>query len=142
LRRFKKNKVKTDGVVKKEILMLRLQAFERMILLLERISPGNMVMRLKQEGISSAEFYQVLVTTLRSEFDHNIAQQLYISHDAWQRVVAAREEILAIINSSYEQVDGNARSTELLKKILENSTLIKTVEEAKLALKKEAAGLF
>jgi len=100
---------------------IRLQAYERIILFLERISPSNLVMRVHQLGYSSAEFQKVLVQTIRDEYSHNLSQQLYVSAKAWEMVKTAREEMIRQINTSAAQLPSEATSTDLSNKLLEMS---------------------
>jgi hypothetical protein len=102
-------------------LPLRLQAYERIIMLLERISPANLVMRLHQPGMSGVEFQKLLVQTIRDEFSHNLSQQLFVSKGAWELVKAAKEEMIRQINISATQISDNATSVELSNKLLEMS---------------------
>jgi len=64
-------------------LPVRLQAYERIVLFLERISPGNLVMRVHKPEMKVKQFQQMLIKTIRDEYDHNLSQQLYVSHEAW-----------------------------------------------------------
>lgn len=100
---------------------IRLQAYERIILFLERISPSNLVMRVHQPGLSSAEFQKVLIQTIRDEYTHNLSQQLYLSPKAWELVKTAREEMIRQINTSAAQLAPEATSTDLSNKLLEMS---------------------
>jgi len=102
-------------------LPLRLQAYERIIMLLERISPANLVMRVHQQGMSAAEFQRLLVQTIREEYNHNLSQQLFVSKGGWELVKAAKEEMIRQINTSATQMSDNASSVELSNKLLEMS---------------------
>ncbi len=117
---------------------IRLQAYERIILFLERISPANLVMRVHQQGVSSAEFQRVLVQTIREEYSHNLSQQLYISPKAWEMVKTAREEMIRQINTSAAQLTAEATSTDLSNKLLEMSIEKLATQKALDFLKEEA----
>ncbi len=84
---------------------LRLQAYERMILFLERISPSALILRSNRPGITIPELKRMMTETMRQEFEHNLSQQLYISSTAWEVVRKAKEEYVAAINQI--QVDNN-----------------------------------
>ena len=60
-----------------------------------------------------------LLKTIRSEFEHNVAQQIYMSSSAWKAVKAAKEETIKLINISSTKINDDAPGTELGKKILE-----------------------
>lgn len=88
---------------------IRLQAYERMVLFLERINPSSMVMRLNKTG-SAGMFQQELLKTVRTEFEHNLSQQIYMSSKTWDAIVKAKEETIKLINVASTRVntDGSA----------------------------------
>jgi uncharacterized membrane protein len=98
---------------------IRLQAYERMVLFLERITPQNIVMRVSTQGMRSAQLHQELLSNIRAEFDHNLTQQIYISREAWEAVKRAKEETIKIINIAASKVDDQSSSIELSKFLLE-----------------------
>ncbi|MFD2514521.1 hypothetical protein ACFSRY_11640 [Pontibacter locisalis] len=102
------------------VLPIRLQAYERVVLLLERITPSNLLVRVSASGQTAAEFHRVLLAEIRSEFSHNMSQQVYMTEQAWQQVRHAREEVVNLINRTYQRLPENAKATELAKQILEN----------------------
>ncbi|MBT4968423.1 MAG: hypothetical protein HOM80_05400, partial [Bacteroidetes bacterium] len=89
-----KKYIENKALVNKETILLRLQAYERLVLFLERMSPSAMVMRMNKNNLSAADFHLQLLSTVRSEFEHNLAQQLYISNESWQMLVNAKEEVI------------------------------------------------
>ncbi|MCX7861588.1 MAG: hypothetical protein N2449_01170 [Bacteroidales bacterium] len=125
-------------------LPLRLQAYERMILFLERMSPNSLIIRLQTQQMNARQLQVEMLSLIRAEFEHNLAQQLYISSQAWDVVVSAKENVIKIINISAEEVNPNSSSMELSQKIMAqwmllNPTPIRTAIDF---LKKEAAQLF
>jgi hypothetical protein len=98
---------------------LRLQAYERIVLLLERISPHNLVMRLHQPGLSAAGMQRLLVQSIREEFSHNLSQQLYVSVQAWQLLEQAKEEMVGHVNAFATGLGEGADAMELCKHLLE-----------------------
>jgi hypothetical protein len=102
-------------------LPLRLQAYERIVLFLERISPGNLVMRVHAPKLSVKQFQQLLIQAIRDEYDHNLSQQLYVSIDAWEKVKGAKEEMIRQINISAGKLEESASGTDLSKSLLEMS---------------------
>lgn len=104
----------------KDMLPLRLQAYERLTLFLERLSPNNLIGRVYQPGLSVREFHLELLSTIRSEFEHNITQQVYVSTELWNEIRNAKEEIIKIINSTASRIDPNGKGAELSKAIFEN----------------------
>jgi len=101
------------------ITPIRLQAYERVIVYLERISPSSMIMRVHKSGMSSRLLHTELVKTIRSEFDHNIAQQIYMSNASWELVKSAKEEMIKVVNAAAHKVGENSDGLELCKILLD-----------------------
>ncbi len=123
-------------------LPIKMQAYERIVLLLERMSPTNLVMRTHKQGLNAAQFHQILIQTIREEFDHNLSQQLYISDKAWEMVSNAKEEMIRQINTSAGLLDDKATSTDLSKKLLEMSIDKLATRKALEFVKNEARKVF
>jgi hypothetical protein len=119
-------------------LPLRLQAYERIILFLERISPQNLIMREHRGDLSAQEFQQQLVHSIREEYSHNLSQQLYISITAWEMVKNAREEIVMQINTAASQLHENATARDLSNILLSMSVEKLATRKALDFLKEEA----
>jgi len=102
------------------ITPLRLQAYERAILFLERISPEHLIMRVNRPGLTCQQLQSELMQTIRSEFEHNLSQQIYISHGAWEMLKIARGRIIQLINSMAEKVQKDSPAINLSKAILES----------------------
>jgi len=84
----------------KLISPVRLQAYERMILFLERISPDSLVVRTARPKMTTAQMQKALLGAVRKEFEHNMSQQIYISVETWEAVKAAKESIIKLINTA------------------------------------------
>lgn len=108
-----------------EILPVRLQAYERIILLLERISPESLVLRVSRNEYSARQLHQELLGSITSEFEHNIAQQTYVSAEAWEKVKAARNQVINLINDAAAEVKPDAPGTTLGKLVLERLAELK-----------------
>lgn len=106
------------------VLPIRLQAYERMVLLLERITPQNLVMRVNNNNATAGQMHQELLASIRAEFEHNLTQQVYISKGAWEAVKRAKEETIKLINIAASRVNDNAKGMELSKMVLEMSMQI------------------
>lgn len=98
---------------------IRLQAYERMALLLERLSVNNLILRVRKPGMSANDLQTALTSEIRAEFDHNLSQQIYISSEAWQMIVSARENLVKMIHVSYTALPSDASSMDLSKVIFE-----------------------
>ncbi len=106
---------------KDNVLPLRLQAYERLILFLERISPDSMVMRLKNTRSNVAQMQNELINTVRTEYEHNLSQQTYVSTQAWELIKAARAETIKLINTSAAELKPDEPGINLSKRILEKA---------------------
>jgi hypothetical protein len=102
-----------------KILPIRLQAYERIALLLERINPSNAILRLKNHEMNVAQFQHLLISSVREEFNHNLSQQVYISNKSWQLVKQSKEETISLINRVAQNLEPEASSNILAKKIIE-----------------------
>lgn len=102
------------------ILPLRLQAYERLILLVERINPVNLLLRTSAAGLTLAEYQQILKAEIRNEFQHNTTQQLYVSSSAWSTVAQIKEDTLVLINNAAQSLSPDAPAIELSKLILKH----------------------
>jgi len=96
---------------------IRLQAYERVVLFLERINPNSMVMRLNK-ATSAATFQGELLKTIRSEFEHNLSQQIYMSNKSWEAVVKGKEETIKLINIASSKVNADASGMELAQAVI------------------------
>lgn len=104
---------------KKDTLMIRLQAYERLALFLERISPGNLIPRVRQPGMGAKELQFHILSTIRSEYEHNLSQQIYISPELWDTINYAKNELIKVVNLITATLPENADSMELTKGILD-----------------------
>ncbi|MCY7350926.1 MAG: hypothetical protein LH606_09685 [Cytophagaceae bacterium] len=121
------------------LLPIRLQAYERMVLFLERSSPNNLLLRLSGNAQSVLELQQVLLTDLREEFNHNLAQQVYLSNEAWAHIRHAMNEVVATINTAAQELPAEAAPIELSRQIFERWVLLSPnpTDEALRFLKEE-----
>ncbi len=124
------------------ILPVRLQAYERITLLLERVSPNNLITRLNNPDFTAREFQQVLVSEIRQEFNHNLAQQIYLSEEAWAYVSGAVEDLITTINEAGRGLDDDAKSLDLAKAVFESSIEKDSVQNAILYVKREIREVF
>jgi hypothetical protein len=120
---------------------IRLQAYERVVIFLERLHPNNLVLRVNKVGMTSHQLHAELLKTVKSEYEHNISQQIYMSHGAWELVKTAKEETLKLINISTTKVPENAKSQDLAAVILQITSSVDKMpsQVAQEFLKKEIA---
>lgn len=132
-----------NGKAAKSIsLPLRLQAYERMALYLERIEPNQLVMRIHAPGLTIAQEQNLLLTAIRSEFEHNLSQQIYISNDVWNKICDAKNDIIEIINTVAEQMDENADNQQFAESLLIAAAQKPVVDQALVILKNDVQKLF
>jgi hypothetical protein len=133
-------RVKNSG----KVTPVRLQAYERLALVLERISPQSLLMRVSPHELTTSDYQQLLLSNIRQEFEHNLSQQIYVSPMLWETIRSARENLIGIINRSAEEVGSNSSALSLSKKIIENyiEEDNQPVVEAMNELKKEIGKLF
>ncbi|MDG1253515.1 MAG: hypothetical protein P8N56_07530 [Schleiferiaceae bacterium] len=102
----------------KQTLPIRLQAYERLALLLERISPNSLILRVKAGKLSKSEYLVLLQHSIRSEYEHNLSQQVYVSEHVWEMAVTAKSAIASLINTVAADLDNDATGADLSKAIL------------------------
>ena len=98
---------------------LQLQAYERLILLADRIALPNIISRTNQQGLGIKDMQFLLTNAIRQEYDHNVTQQIYVSNEAWEAVRKLKEQNIHIINQVASFLPPDASGTELNKHLLE-----------------------
>ena len=115
---------------------LQLQAYERLVILADRIAIPNLVSRSNQPGLSKTDMQVLLNETIRQEFDHNLSQQIYVSKDAWEAVRNLKEQNIHLINQMASILPSEASGLDLNKKLLDfvvhqqNGSMHTLVQEA------------
>jgi len=144
---LKKEEIKAENEVKlkkmAEILPLRISAYERLVLFLERSYIPNLIARIDPHNKTVAQFRYQVVSEVNMEFEHNVVMQLYISPMAWQNVVKARAEVVHLFQEESKNMADHAPALELanavLKAIKEKPTgVLESID----VLKKELANVF
>lgn len=136
------------SILKKESISittpLRLQAYERFVLFLERIVVDKLILRVNRPGMDAKFLKSALLKTVEEEFSHNLTQQLYISAATWETIKQAKEETIKIINVAGAKLPSNAKGADLAKNIFEIVTSLEKqpAQFAILTLKKEIRQLF
>ncbi len=98
---------------------LQLQAYERLVLLTERIALPNLISRLNQPGISAYEMKVILTENIKHEFEYNSTQQLYVSPVSWDAVRNLKEQNIMVVNQVAGTLPPTASAADLNKRILE-----------------------
>lgn len=97
----------------------RLEAYQRAILLMERIHPNSLIMRTINPGLPAHMYQAELLKAIREEYDHNVAQQLFITPAIWEMVKNSKEETIKIINIAGRQMTATSMSSDLAAKVFE-----------------------
>jgi ribonuclease HIII len=113
-----KQLIDTKQLNDKRIAPLQLQAYERLVLFLERTDLNNLVMRLNQAGMNSQLLHVELLKNIRKEYEHNLVQQLYVSEGVWQLITIAREKNIQTINMASDKVAKDDSSVMLARQII------------------------
>lgn len=108
------------------LLPLRLQAHERLIIFIERINPANLLVRLHEQGISAGALQAKVIDEIKSEYQHNIAQQLYLGKESWRVIRKLKDDTITMVNNVVQSLPDHSGGVELSKKILQH---LATIEE-------------
>ncbi len=117
-------------------LSLQLQAYERLVILADRIAIPNLVSRVNQPGVSKTDMQVLLNETIKQEFDHNLSQQIYVSKEAWEALRSLKEQNMHLINQMSSILPAEASGLDLNKKLLDfvvhqqNGSMHTMVQEA------------
>ena len=129
-----KNEIETFFVInnrelKKEsrahLLPLRLQAHERLIVFVDRLNPANLLVRLHQQGIELTTLQAGILNEIKSEYQHNITQQLYVDSVTWNVVKKLKDDTVAMINHAVNELPANSNGIELSKAVLQHMATMK-----------------
>ncbi len=96
-----------------------LQAYERVIMFLARISPANLITRMQEPGMTSKQLQLAMLKQIRAEFEHNISQQIYITGETWDLVKNSKESLIKLINVAANDMPDDAGAMQLSKAILD-----------------------
>lgn len=116
---------------RKDTLPMRLQAFERMTLFMERINPSQLLIRISPISEDKNEYSNYVIAQVEQEFEHNLAQQIYISDECWSIITTAKNATIQMIRlaaKSEKVTDANQLRevilSDLLEKIAPSSTAL------------------
>jgi hypothetical protein len=116
--------VKTPAAATNEenstLLQLRLQAHERMIVFIERLNPANLFIRLYEQGVPAVELQTRILNEVRTEYQHNVSQQLYINAASWNVLRKLKDDTLAMINNAAGTLPTDASGRDLSRIVLEH----------------------
>lgn len=125
-------------------LPLRLQAYERLLLLCERITIPNLVGRLRTEGASASDLQMAMLMAIKQEFEHNVTQQIYISENLWKILLMARDNTANTLDIVAQKLNDNATAEAFIGEMsafLSEQGDTNSVGMAQSAIRQEAASL-
>ena len=128
----------------KALAPLRISAYERIIVMLERVTPQAMVMRVSATSSNAAFLHIDLTKALREEFEHNISLQMYVSDECWNKVKRAREETGELYKVAFTRVKADSSAAEYAREILHLEATVgnSAIREAVVAVRAEMAKHF
>ncbi len=101
--RYKEAEKRRQWALRKEsqktISPMRMQAYERLALLLERTTPEHLLLGVAVHDLTPAQLQQHLLQTIRAEFDYNLPMQVYVSDEVWEKIMLAKNEMLTFVNA-------------------------------------------
>jgi len=98
---------------------IRLRAYERLVLFLERTTPNSLLVSVVKPEMNCMLLHAKLLETIRLEYSHNIAQQVYVSDKVWENIVTAKESLIKLINTCAATCNANEPATVLAEKIIQ-----------------------
>jgi hypothetical protein len=114
------NEKEIDIQKTKTFFPLQIQAYERVILFLERIDPNNMIIRTHKSGMNAITLHRELLKIVREEYTHNMSQQVYIHPKSWKTVLNAKDETIQILNVAINNLSADSSGLDLSAKIFES----------------------
>ncbi|MEZ4805761.1 MAG: hypothetical protein R2852_09830 [Bacteroidia bacterium] len=102
-----------------QLTPLKLQAYERMILFLERISPQTLINNYNDGTSTARGLKHLMESSVNQEYMHNLSQQIYISNQAWNIIKVVKEEVIQLIHETYESMDSEATGVDLSRLIID-----------------------
>jgi len=114
-----KKEISERIVISPETLRIRLQAYERLTLLAERISLQNLLSRVPNAGLSSRQMQISLIDAIRQEYEYNISQQVYVSPEVWRAVNNLKEQNIYVVNELASTMPFQASAMDLNKQIID-----------------------
>ena len=127
-----------------QTIPIMLRGYERLALLMERITPEHLLLNCDLQQMSVVELQKYMLSTIRAEFDHNVSQQVYVSDDVWAAVVIAKEETLRFVSDCASKLPPNATALQYANLMIEAYNLNgeTPLQQALRLLKQEARRLY
>ena len=125
-------------------MTIKLQAYERLVLFCDRMDVVNLAMRLTGKDLSATDLMQAMMISLQKEYEHNLAQQIYVSDKLWMIISQAKSGTISLISAAYNSLPKDAKANELLSAITTKmqEVNLNPAETATGAIRSEASQLF
>jgi len=98
---------------------IRLRAYERLVLVLERTTPAAMILNVAKPGMTNMDLHTELLAGIRQEFSHNLSQQIYVSNEIWTCIRSAQESLLRLVNTCASKCNPANSANELAERIIQ-----------------------
>lgn len=98
---------------------MQLQAYERLILLTDRIALPNLISRLNAPDLSARDMQAILIQNIKGEFEYNVTQQMYVTQESWEAVRNLKDQNMLIVNQITSFLPADATAQDLNRSILE-----------------------
>lgn len=122
----------------KHSIPLKLQAYERLTMLCERINIPNLIIRLRTRDMSSVEMINSMILAVQQEYEHNLTQQVYITDELWDIVSLAKNQVLTEISSFSSLTEKTANAGVLIQELTNmDINSASAIRHAKKAIKQE-----
>ena len=129
-----------NNAAKSTTVPMRLQAYERLSLLCERITIPNLVLRLKDSEMSISDLRMSMLLSIQKEMEYNVTQQVYVGEDLWKIVKLSRDQVTTVINEVAAKLPEGSDVNDYARALLVvDSQTESALDRAQSAIKTEAA---
>jgi hypothetical protein len=147
MKSYLKNRISLEGMKlqankKSEMLPLRIQAYERLMLFCERINIEQLVYRLREPDMKVKGLQSILMIAVQQEFEHNLSQQIYASSNLWKIIELAKNEVLNTIVTTADKFDPEEDALSYSNALISGQSTGPILDTAKEALRSEVKLLF
>jgi hypothetical protein len=127
-----------------DLTPVRMQAYERLILFLERIDTNSLIVRVHRPGMTAKQLQNELLQNLRNEYEHNSTQQLYVSSEVWDKVTASKDAVIQVVNLASQKMNDKSSGLDLSGVLIEiiGRSGVHPTKDALEGIKAEARELF
>jgi len=141
MQRHKANSIEHS---RQALFPIRMQAYERLAILMERMTPDELLLRYNNKANTISELQLILLSAIRSEYEHNVAQQIYVSPALWDMINNIKNTLITLVNQSAVDLEPDAPAYQLSKRIIDNVSTFPTslTEEVLASIRKEAQAMF